>query len=1821
MKDILRDYTELFQRQRKNLRRYTAMLLVLALTTTLFVNWQLHGVGISMTAEYQCGMEEHEHTAACYEKVLTCGYTEGEPEDWNVNPTPDDWQIDPGFGLGVATYAMPEEPEYEEQTVTEMVEEPHVHTDECYEERQVLDCLEEEHVHGDDCFDPETSELICDKFEHTHDESCYTTERELVCGLEEGELVETPVETVVLVPVEKEAPAAVQTYEAPQAKPVAATPTHVHTDACYTEVLTCTKPEHHHTVECLSDPMEDVESEADWLAKTDTTLTGEWGKDLVTVAKSQLGYQESVKNFRLDTDDGETVRGYSRYGAWYGNKYGEWDVMFLSYCLHYANVPSTVIPQRAGVLALRSDLRDSDLLVEADGMAAMPGDVVIYNNVVTETVAKDETYDDSFSDSTADVDPDPDDPYGIALYSAYQPRPVVVDDSDLVQVGQTGTVETETRDVSIETVGIVTEVNEDAGTLTVISGDVNGKVAEVQVSASDVTDVILVNAAYYAYAGEKADYDVDIPEDDGSDFPCRVLKIAAATGVATYANVKSMNQYIKGLQVQVATGFDSNGTPSNWKTLGPGETVKPNDTIRVTLNYAIDGDVNAQNREVKYKLPAGITLLDDEAHSGEILWYNPNTKQKEVVGKYEIKGDEVTFTYNEDFKALGGYFAGDFTFKATTSLDSNKTEETIDFGGTDHTLTIKREEKTYDLTVKKNVDKNEYGQDKTVLSADKKKVTISYTVVANTNNGTDGSVTLKDYLGDCLGTPSYVETSVKLIKVAADGTETDVTTVNKDKLTFNAKTGIKYTGLPALNAGERYELRYDVEAPVQDGKYTVSNKAQGSDKNNVSEDSKTVTVTDSDISTIIKKSADKYDADTRTITWKIEVRNPYNTDMAGKQIKDIMESLPKGSEVVGNVEVHEGWWNDSTKDVMSAEDFKNAGYTYTFPSNRPNFTHNDLYCMFIKTKMPSTVKPGDVVTNKASFDDSTGQGDATIGNRNEEIKKTYNSKDDLSNGMQQLSWSSSVTVPSTWSSVTLTDTIQNADVSGETKTGSHYALLGQLKKELESGLELTLFEGGSITPATASASDVTFTYRYWGEDGSEIDAETADENTHVVKFSVTATCKDGKTVDATYLKLNNYHTIADITDAAGGESWHFQNHIESGNLSTDAEYTYTKPKDAAFEKRVYKDSGYNHVMAEGESIDYTNLENGKLYYEVILPITAETSGDLVVTDLLPAGAKLVEGSVVAGTLDYNADGTIRYHNWINPQVGPWNKQYVFKDHITCTETQQGDSVQLTITLEDKDPGYKAGYTGNGYAISIRYAIDLSDDMASDMSVSKVYTNSALWNKSTEPASTTTTVTRKFEKLDKVGTTIESTEEDESKRITTKVHYSVIINPGSERLMDGNNLTLTDTLSFEPGDGCSAELDLTSVKMCGVKLGTDGKPTKDEDNLISSNRYSTSYDDSSYTLTVTVPDEMACVLEYDYAIRYPADTVVKVKNHAHLSGGFDKWDEEYVRKYSSAANVRFTQYTLYKMDANDSTHLLRGATFTLTRWNGTEFEKVFDLTTDENGRIYIELLGTYEQKEKFVNESEAQLLPNKIYRLVETKAPDGYTLTQTPRYLLWGEFSTTTKNDAFKAANNGSTSSIQDTEFNVNLDANAKNLRYYPNGESGSAYVSNTASAVSVVKRWLDKDGSTELLPEQVDKSYTATVQLKRKVYKNGAFQKDVEVERTERGDAVVVLNKNNSWSYEWKNLPLTDSADSSITYTYFVEETDCSGSFKYDLDNSGITGGTITLYNQVPGSDGFELPSTGGTGTTPFTAVGGAMALAALVCGACRKRRRERRTD
>lgn len=736
MKDITTALMQQFRREHKAARRYMALLLALALLTSLFVNWQLHSVGIAQTADYQCGEIEHQHTAECYEKVLVCGYEEGEPEDWNATKPDDSAFPDADYGVeqseaDIAAHSAEPEPEY--------IFVPHQHTDDCYQEVKTLTCYEEEHVHTDDCFDPEDGSLICDLFEHTHDDSCYTTTYELVCGLEEGELVEEVNPDYDPVALFEEPVAAKPVV----VDPVIETPVHHHTDACYEEVLVCGLPEHHHTVNCLSDPLDGTQDEDEWLAQTGTTLSGNWADDLLAVAESQLGYEQSERNFQLDDADGETVRHYTRYGNDYGNDYGPWDVMFLSYCLKYADIPQSAIPQVSSVLSLHSQLRSalynketgSGYAMDFDGDlpsdAAMPGDIVIYNGTVTKAVAA-ESQPLQVQDDSADAD--------IALLSM-----------DAAATTDTAPhIEEYTVDTS--TVGIVSDVDEDSGTLTVISGDVDGKVAKVTLNASQVTTLVSVANA------QQADYGVATPD----------FKVEDDAGAITTIKGLDALDYLTALEVQRKNGTEYEDT--NVTTIS--ELLHSSLTVTDIPAKAIQDNDYC----VHVKLPKSFDVLNDELISGKL----EDTGNYVTCGSYRLlKGNDgcwyAVLRYDQNYikqkeEAAAGADTSDakvtsnvaFNFQwnqsEVTSSGFNQIEVNKDYA---LDITINPDE-TPDEDQKDdtNYDLNQSVKDPRYDGSD---AYLDYTVTLVVQNEQAGPLTLADSMTLPTGvTAEYVEDSLQL---------------------------------------------------------------------------------------------------------------------------------------------------------------------------------------------------------------------------------------------------------------------------------------------------------------------------------------------------------------------------------------------------------------------------------------------------------------------------------------------------------------------------------------------------------------------------------------------------------------------------------------------------------------------------------------------------------------------------------------------------------------------------------------------------------------------------------------------------------------------------------------------------------------------------------------------------------------------------------------------------------------------------------------------------------------------------------------------------
>lgn len=302
------------------------------------------GCYTSVRGDLVCG--EHVHTDACYTEtaVLACGLEESEEHQHDENCYETSRErtcgIDSDHSHTDACYEweqvlscdLPTEPAEDAQPVLVCTKPEivlHRHTPDCFDADGKLICGQTqilEHRHSDACFetvaDPvDAGTLTCTDTAHVHTARCYGT-WELVCGQEEHTHSEacTQNEQEETVFCGKDA--------------------HTHGEACRDEngELVCGMEEHTHSLACYADPGADVETAELWERTfAGVTLTGNWRQDTLAIAETQLGYAESTKNYVV-AEDGETVKGYTRYGAWCGEPYGDWNVMFLTFCLHYAGV-------------------------------------------------------------------------------------------------------------------------------------------------------------------------------------------------------------------------------------------------------------------------------------------------------------------------------------------------------------------------------------------------------------------------------------------------------------------------------------------------------------------------------------------------------------------------------------------------------------------------------------------------------------------------------------------------------------------------------------------------------------------------------------------------------------------------------------------------------------------------------------------------------------------------------------------------------------------------------------------------------------------------------------------------------------------------------------------------------------------------------------------------------------------------------------------------------------------------------------------------------------------------------------------------------------------------------------------------------------------------------------------------------------------------------------------------------------------------------------------------------------------------------------------
>lgn len=1857
-------FNEIMQKlraQRVRARRYTAMLLVLAMLTSLSVSWRLHQVGTALTTdnEYCCGMEEHVHTDDCYTEELVCGYEEGEPED-------------PDAAFSVDSEPTTEEPEAEpEEPEPEEIEpEVHHHTADCYEtvlvEHEELTCGQEEHTHDETCtIDPDTGDYLCGYEEHTHTDDCYTTETEteekLVCGYEEGQVLSDGAADDDGIVALEDTNTATSVADDSSSEAVSEPVLHHHTEACYKKVLTCTIPEHTHTLACLADYSADVETDDDW-EKYSVGLSDNWNEALLAVAQEQLGYKESEKNFQTDEALGDIidVHHYTRYGAFYGNPYADWDVAFIAFCQHYAGIPKTEIPQRLGLEALRADMDAMGFayLTEGEDAAyeAIPGDVVTYNK-----------------NGTADD----------------------------------------------ETIGIVETVGDDS--LTVISGAVEGAVAEVTVPFTDVTSTILVDQAYGDYVGEADDRDGSHDDEIAVQPADEKDAVAVDSGETKYPINLDDPTVATNLKAEFTLQKKDNN--SIYQDVQKDATVNEGDDLQVKVSIKVPaGTFNktaTNGNKLTYTLPFKLheplehQAITDRNDSSKVIGYlNADTEGNVTV---EFLNEVDSFNHEKEFDA-------DFKVWGVAVAKETGENQTIKFPGDNGSFTLKKKS---DISVEKTSTDG--------IVEENGKTYFEYKIKVSSKDGTAGkTVTISDKIESITSGLEGKFDRESFVLKKKDGTKVALTETNLTiKDASDGKDSFVISGLAPLDKDEYYELTYRYEITnisTLKGTQNIANSASA-EYGETTETTgwKWKEIKGSEL--YVEKKGD-YNGNndammTGRVRWTITVSNPSGRDLAGFKVSDALATagitIRDGDGITingsnGKVfdKILNGKASKGTGNI--AEDKRSFEYIFTAGSKDTQYTF--VYYTTLPTNMPENAT--DKVTLENSVDVSKdgekydANGTAEVKGRSEEILKQTVGKTELTTDNRLKTQWELVARSKAATDADKKFTVRDYFESPTNKNGQtmdHYATKKDLEREFaavgakndEKGIFFDVLVGGVTSRVYGIAAleklGATVTIDYYTDKDSTLKA-TNDED-KVRSFTITVDWTNRQEnlppLSVTQVHVMKYTTYVDGADTLqDGEKIKIRNYGEIGAKSRykDSEYEKPepeKPKDSELRKLVSKDV---NDFADNTVTIETGTPNGTVIWFKLL-IKHPNADTVTITDTLPKGLKYTDftaatpgaekwnwqDSYRVGTTEHDRNGIAESDLWAKTSRPNTD---VFK--LESSTNENGQQV-LTFTL--------SGLKGKDLTkVAIIYGVIVEDDYWKDISAnpSKKYPNEAKWGNFTKKATATVTRTN-FE-------TKKDVNYDQRNQTAT---YTVTINERGEQLLpyaDGY-LKLEDQLTVPPG--LSATLDQNSIVV------------KDKDDKIVTDalRDCKIYPDT-HTMEIEIKDGAKYKLSYTY----------KFVPDENLASGQSLTVQNEVRMFGKIASSKDTQFqnaggsgtasngvtdilTLVKSEKGKNNNTLGGVTFELSEYGESGWTSKGNHTTASEGDAKGTITFRYNENNNPAK-GTVSVKADTLYELVETQTADNYILDKTPHYFVMLSKGANA-DDVYRTF-------ASFASFNVARS----DIKFVSAGQITDVLkVENEARKIKVEKVWKDADGKAMTAPKDsitvtlkrklngaVDESFSATLTLTRGngwkvtypdegslperdsssgstyyyfvtedsvpdgynvmysyVDKNSVTQSEHGV--TAGGTATITNQQKTNWlnvTKVWQDSdgkPLTENLpeitvhlyrrnadgtntdmENSLTLKadnnwkgqftdlepdaqYYVVEETVDGytvSYTSDVENPAVPGATIIVTNRK-NAPGYELPATGSTGTAPYTTAGAVLMAAALVGGYRRKRRQERRGE
>ena len=1095
----------------------------------------------------------------------------------------------------------------------------------------------------------------------------------------------------------------------------------------------------------------------------------------------------------------------------------------------------------------------------------------------------------------------------------------------------------------------------------------------------------------------------------------KIVEVKNNTNVEVSTTTNTLSKVSKETTVEpkcgTATDFGPHITSTTVSKLNNGQWVESTefeegDQVKVHIGYNLPANtVTKENDSICYQLPEGVKPLKKE--TGSV--YASNGK---VVGTYIIDTNgKITIEFNDDY-ANSEPFSGYIEFEGTVTADGAGDNGNIKFDGAGGSITIKPNKSQYDLNVSKQGTLQSNGQ-------------ISYTITASSTKGTEGPVNIKDsFVNWDTATGSYNKENFKVVKVDSHGNKTNVSAspnINGDSFTID--------NLPQLKAGESYEIIYTANASSdsKDGSGALGNSVKVT-SGNISKESGTWTT----ISNAVVSKYGGYDYNTGKMNWTITI-NPDKKNISGYTLTDKIQdglTLPSSFTLKKS---------DGTSETIQLP--------YTFPEG-----FQDTYTIEYQTDAP---KENGNVNNTAYFSkgDKSYESGATVGvwQRDWNLSKSMiSSTVDKDSQTMKNKWQAYITLPNKEiTSVTYSDVIQNGTSKKDTDfNGEHYAILSELKQEILNNIQLKNQDGNVV-----SNEELDIDIKFYSDE--EKKNKVTNDNAHVKAFEVTVKKKDGSSFIGQSLNISSYSTMADLSNTQEGIDYYFSNKGIVKNKTSTSSVTYNKPKKIV--KQGYgqaEGENYNKYTADKVNTNYVS-QNGKLHYRILF--TPDSNEEYSFTDTLPKGTKLVETALrsdyktstyKSNPADRSSPEAVYYFSdsWEQYCDGDLNNTDISK-YFKHSYDQSTNKVTFTFMpgYNRTDGDWSTNRNNPNGAIAVYYAVDITnDEFWNDLkNESKNYSNTLEYEGKKQTQHTE--VNRETQNVSKTAKQIEN---------TTNVEYSVVINPAAKDLNPtSDKFTLVDQLSHD--SKITSYLNLSKLKLYEY----DSKAEDHRGNIIDVSRYQMTIDESTHKLTITIPDELACVLVYEYDFDVANLNDPYIQNNISLNGQHSSGANLKIDTHHASTGVVKGKIIIYKVDSKDYSKKLEGAKFRMWKFNTDTHD--WDVVTYEGESVFV----TNKDGELVFAQAhdDSILEPNTLYKFEEVEASSGYDKENKIYYFsLYNASENKTKLDAIDALNASNIGGY--TGLNTYSD-----ISYLPNNKEISVYVPNNSNSISVKKVWVDSD--------------------------------------------------------------------------------------------------------------------------------------------------------